>query len=141
MADYGCEYSSTDDMVVFPNCSFGTKGAKAVTINISYGNTDTTAIGIFIDNPLGNPAATFKISNTGGWTKDKAKEFTTDVKVPAGNHTVFVRFMDNTGSFTYVKFTECDTVQATTTATTTTTTKTSAATPDIIVLPIVAATA
>lgn len=134
MADYGCGYSSTDDMVVFPNCNFGTKGAKAVTINFSYANDDTTKIAIFIDNPLGTPAATFDIGNTGGWTKDKAKEFTKDIKVPAGNHTVFVRFMDKSGSFTHVKFTEGDTVQ-----TTTTTPKTSASTPDLIMLPIAAA--
>jgi hypothetical protein len=131
MADYGCGYSSTDDMVVFPNCNFGTKGAKAVTINFSYANNDYTTIGIFIDNPLGEPSATFKITNTGGWTKDKAKEFTTDINVPAGNHTVFVRFMDNTGSFTHVRFTEGDKVQTPVGA--------SASTPDLIALPITAA--
>ncbi len=135
----GVGYSSKDDLVVFPNCDFGKKGAKKVTINFAYNKADTTAqIGIFIDNPYKDaPDATITVKPTGGWDLTKAQPFSADISVGAGIHTVFVRFMDgNSGSFGNVVFTEGDkdlTVAAATTK--------AATTPDLVVLPIAAAVA
>ena len=137
MDDYGVGYSSQDDMIVFPNCNFGKTGAKQITIDFAYGNADSHAtLGIFIDKPYGTPVATMECGSTGGWDLTKAKPFTADLdatKVGAGSHTVFIRFMtEKSGSFNVVKFTPGDTDLTKTAA---------AATPDLVVVPVLAAVA
>ncbi|MBQ8509551.1 MAG: carbohydrate-binding protein [Clostridia bacterium] len=109
--NHGCGYSYQDDMIVYSNVDFGSKGAKKVTISYANGGDAAATLGIFIDDPLGEPAATISAGSTGGWTLDKAKDFTADIEVPNGKHTVIVKWLTTvSGSFTTVKFTESDTV-------------------------------
>ena len=137
MDKYGVGYSSMDDMVVFPNCNFGKTGAKQIAVDFSFGAADGHAtLGIFIDDPYGTPVATLECGNTGGWEIKDAKTFTADLdpaKVGAGSHTVFVRFMtEKSGSFNVVKFVPGDKEL---------TKPSAAATPDFIVVPVIAAVA
>lgn len=134
----GVGYSSKDDMIVFPNCNFGKTGASKFEIDFAYGATDGShaTLGIFIDKPYGTPIATLECDTTGGWGLDKVKTFTADLKpedVGAGSHTVFIRFMtEKSGSFNVVRFVAGDKDI----------TKTAAvATPDLILVPALAAVA
>lgn len=145
---YGCGYSSLDDMVVFPNCDFGAKGAKSFAIFFSYGGTDgsKTKIDVYIDNPYGTPACSFDIGTTGGYKIENAKLFSADCKVAPGAHTVFVRFAnEKSGSFSYCSFVEGDAVPVTTAKAAATTAKAAssttkaAQTADFVVVPVIAA--
>lgn len=139
MDAYGVGYSSLDDMIIFPNCNFGKTGAKEISIDFSYGNNDNShaTLGIFIDNPYGTPVATLECGYSGGWELTKAKTFTAALdaaKVGAGSHTVIIRFMtEKSGSFNNVKFTAGDKDL--------TQTSSAAATPDLILVPVVTAVA
>ena len=133
----GVGYSSLDDMIVFPNCNFGKTGAKKFEIDFAFGATDGNAtLGIFIDKPYGTPVATVECGPTGGWGLDKTKTFSAELdpeKVGAGAHTVFVRFMtEKSGSFNVVRFVAGDKDITKTAA---------AATPDLVVVPVLAAVA
>ena len=59
-----------------------------------------------MDSTDGEPAAKLNIGYTGGWESTYAKEFTTDIEVPAGKHTIIVEFLDETGSFNYIRCNE-----------------------------------
>ena len=109
---HGIGYSNQGDMVVYPNVDFGKKGAKSFTINFANGDAAKNCpLELYIDDPLGEPAAKFEAKPSGGWTVDKAAPVTVDCKVPNGVHTVIVKFATNqSGSFTTVKFAEADSV-------------------------------
>ena len=109
MEAYGCGNGAKGDMVQFKNLDFGKNGAKEMTIFFSYGGEKETTIAAHLDSKDAAPFATFTITNTGGWDKTKAKEFTKAVKVPAGIHDVFVEFTnEESGSFSYIRFAEAD---------------------------------
>lgn len=109
MEAYGCGYGAEGDMVQFKNIDFGKNGAKEMTLSVSYGDEGTTTLAAYLDDPKSAPIATYSVTNTGGWDKTAAKEFTTAVKVPGGVHDVYVQFTnDQSGSFSYIRFTEAD---------------------------------
>ena len=109
MEAYGCGYGTQGDAVQFKNVDFGTNGAKEMTISFSYGGEGTSTIAARLDDRKAAPFATFAITNTGGWDKKAAKEFTTTVSVPGGVHDVFVEFTnEESGSFSYIRFAEAD---------------------------------
>jgi hypothetical protein len=116
MEAYGCGNGAMGDAVQFKNLDFGENGAKEMTIFFSYGGENTTTVAAKLDSLSAEPFATFAISNTGGWDKTKAKEFTANVSVPGGVHDVFVEFTnEESGSFSYIRFTEADAPIETTT--------------------------
>lgn len=107
MEAYGVGYSSKGDQVWFEDLDFGANGADKITINFSFGANDkSTNIAFFVDSTDGEPAAKLNIGYTGGWESTYAKEFTTDIEVPAGKHTIIVEFLDETGSFNYIRCNE-----------------------------------
>ena len=103
----GCGWSAEGDMVQFKNIDFGKNGAKEMTISFSYDGEATSTLAAYLDNPKGQPFATFATTSTGGWDIAHAKEFTTAVKVPGGVHDVYVKFTNaESGSFSYIRFAE-----------------------------------
>ena len=107
MEAYGVGYSAKGDQVWFEDLDFGANGADKITINFSFGANDkSTNIAFFVDSTDGEPAAKLNIGYTGGWESTYAKEFTTDIEVPAGKHTIIVEFLDETGSFNYIRCNE-----------------------------------
>ncbi len=141
--DYGCGNGAMGDAVQFKNIDFGKNGAKEMVLSFSYGGDKTTTVAVKLDALDAEPIATYAITNTGGWEKTKAKEFTTAVKIPGGIHDVFVQFTnEESGSFSYIRFVEADApVAGATTTTTTTTAPTAPATADMGVIASVAAIA
>lgn len=138
--DYGCGNGAMGDAVQFKNIDFGKNGAKEMVLSFSYGGDKTTTVAVKLDALDAEPIATYAITNTGGWEKTKAKEFTTAVKIPGGIHDVFVQFTnEESGSFSYIRFVEADAPVAG--ATTTTTAPTAPATADMGVIASVAAIA
>ncbi len=109
MEQYGCGNGAMGDSVEFKNVDFGKNGAKEMVLSFSYGGENTSTVAVKLDDPKSAPIATYAITNTGGWDKTKAKEFTTSVKVPGGIHNVFVEFTnEESGSFSYIRFVEAD---------------------------------
>jgi hypothetical protein len=108
----GIGYADMGDMVVYPNVDFGKKGAKSVTITFANGDAAKNCpLEVYIDDPLGEPAAKLECKPSGGWTLAKAAPTTADIKVPNGVHTVIVKYAsDQSGSFTTMKFAEADEV-------------------------------
>lgn len=132
MEAYGVGYSSKGDQVIFEDIDFGNNGANRMYINFSYGNeSNSTNIAVFIDKRGDIPAATFNIGYTGGWESKFAKEFTAEISVPAGRHDIIVEFLDETGSFNYIRFDEAPAAEV----------KQSAKTADPIALTIASAAA
>ena len=120
MEAYGCGNGAMGDSVEFKNVDFGKNGAKEMTISFSYGGENTTTVAVMVDDQESAPVATFAITNTGGWDKKAAKEFTTPIKVPGGVHDIFVEFTnEESGSFSYIRFAEADAPVAGTPAATT----------------------
>ena len=121
MEAYGCGYGAEGDMVQFKNIDFGKTGAKEMTLSVSYGGEGTTTLSAYLDDPKSTPIANFSVTNTGGWDKKAAKEFTSAVSVAGGVHDVYVKFTnDQSGSFSYLRFAEADAPVATTGTTGTT---------------------
>ena len=109
MEAYGCGNGAMGDAVQFKNIDFGKNGAKEMVLSFSYGGESTTTVAVKLDSLDAAPVATYAITNTGGWDKTKAKEFTTNVKIPGGVHDVFVQFTnEESGSFSYIRFVEAD---------------------------------
>lgn len=109
MEAYGCGNGAMGDAVQFKNVDFGKNGAKEMVLSFSYGGEKTSTVAVMIDKLDSTPVATYAITNTGGWDKTKAKEFSTAVKIPGGVHDVFVQFTnEESGSFSYIRFTEAD---------------------------------
>ncbi len=122
MEAYGCGNGAMGDAVQFKNIDFGKNGAKQMVLSFSYGGESTSTVAVKLDKQDSAPIATYAITNTGGWDKTKAKEFTTNVKIPGGVHDVFVEFTnEESGSFSYIRFVEADAPVATTTPATGTT--------------------
>ena len=116
---YGCGYSSQNDIVYFEGIDFGANGAKALTIKFGFGKEDgeTTTLAVIIDDPASAPVGTFEIGFTGGWGIDTAGDVTTDVAIPGGVHTVYIKFTnEQSGSLSSMIFTEADPAPAETEA-------------------------
>lgn len=109
MDAYGVGYSSLNDMVVFNDVDFGDNGASSAKIHFGYGNSDgsVTTLAFYIDNPDGAPALEAEIGYTGGWDIASSGWVDIDFAVPAGIHTIYVKFTnEKSGSLSEISFYE-----------------------------------
>jgi len=106
---YGIGYTSPGTICEFPDLDFGANGASQFTVGIGFSGTDSAAIEIMIDDPASAPVGRVDITDTGGWDDQNQKDFTADVSIPGGVHTVYVKWSeqaDASGSLYSVLFTE-----------------------------------
>ena len=107
---YGCGNSSQNDCVVFKDVDFGANGADQISMLFGYGKDDgtLTTLSVALDEET-NLIGEFAIAYTGGWEIANATWVYTPVEIPAGVHTVYIRFTSaNSGSFSQVAFAEAD---------------------------------
>lgn len=105
--DYGIGYTWINDYAYFENLDFGANGADKATIGFTYGNdTPDCIIELYLDAPDGTLLGTYTIGNTGGFSSEFIKDFTIDVEIPSGVHTVYVKWTNDTGSLFYIQFNE-----------------------------------
>lgn len=117
---YGIGNTEPGDYVVFRSIDFGTTGASKATIRYSFLVTDYSPLPctmeLYIDSVTGTPAATFEIEDTGHWIEDAAMNFSSNCKISAGVHDVYIKWKNNTGSFFGVSFTKASGSGTTTTS-------------------------
>ncbi len=107
---YGCGNSSQNDCVVFRDVDFGANGAKAINLLFGFGLDDgsVTTLSVAVDSE-DNVVGNFEIGFTGGWEIANASWVQTEAAIPAGVHTVYIRFTnEKSGSFSQVSFVEGD---------------------------------
>ena len=105
--DFGIGNTWIDDVAEFKDVDFGSKGASKATINMSFGLEDqSTTIEMYIDSLDSKPVATYECGYTGGWNTASGKDFTADVQIPSGTHTVYVKWVNETGSLFGIEFEE-----------------------------------
>jgi hypothetical protein len=101
----GCTWIG--DMVELDDIDFGSVGASAITINFTNGDPQVSKIGLIIDDPKSEPVAIIECTQTAGWDKTKAKDFTAKIEKPiTGKHTVYIKWINRSGSLFAVTFTE-----------------------------------
>ena len=107
---YGIGNTEPGDYVVFRGIDFGTTGASKATIRYSFLVTDYSPLPctmeLYIDSVTGTPAATFEIEDTGHWIEDAAMNFSSNCKISAGVHEVYIKWKNNTGGLFGVSFTK-----------------------------------
>ena len=111
MEEYGCGYSSTNDVVGFEDLDFGANGADAMTMRFGFGKEDgsTTTVDIMLDDPDSAAIASAEIGYTGAWTIAGSGYITVPVEIPAGVHSVYVKFTnDQSGSLSEAYFAEAE---------------------------------
>lgn len=105
--DYGIGYTWINDYAYFDDLDFGINGADKATIGFTYGNdTPECIIELYLDAPDGTLLGTYTIGNTGGFSSEFIEDFTIDVDIPSGIHTVYVKWTNDTGSLFYIQFNE-----------------------------------
>ncbi|MBQ8642584.1 MAG: carbohydrate-binding protein [Clostridia bacterium] len=111
MEEYGCGYSSTNDVVGFEDVDFGANGADAMVVRFGYGNDDAsvTTLDVMLDDPDGAPIAQMEVGYTGAWTIAGSGYITVPVEIPAGVHSVYLKFTNTkSGSVSEVYFAEAE---------------------------------
>ncbi len=111
MEEYGCGYSSTNDVVGFEDVDFGANGADAVTVRFGYGNDNNTVttLDVMIDDPNGAAVAKLNVGYTGAWTIAGSGYITIPVEIPAGVHSVYFKFTNElSGSLSEAYFSEAE---------------------------------
>ena len=111
MEEYGCGYSSTNDVVGFEDIDFGANGADAMSVRFGYGNDNgsVTTLDVMLDDPDSAPIAKMEVGYTGAWTIAGSGFITLPVEIPAGVHSVYFKFTnDLSGSISEVHFTEAE---------------------------------
>ena len=111
MEEYGCGYSSTNDVVGFEDVDFGANGADAVTVRFGYGNDNNTVttLDVMIDDPNGAAVAKMNVGYTGAWTIAGSGYITIPVEIPAGVHSVYFKFTNElSGSLSEAYFSEAE---------------------------------
>ncbi len=111
MEEYGCGYSSTNDVVGFEDVDFGANGADAVTVRFGYGNDNNTVttLDVMIDDPASAAVAKLNVGYTGAWTIDGSGYITVPVEIPAGVHSVYFKFTNElSGSLSEAYFAEAE---------------------------------
>lgn len=129
IAPYGIGYTAKDDYVEFKDLDFGTTGASTATIGFAFGTEGgSSTLLMYLDDINSKPIATFKTGFSGGWDDKSIKDYPQPVSIPAGKHTVFVKWTDATGSLHTINFTPGTGAAAATTTTTPAATTTTPAT-------------
>ncbi|MCL2519136.1 MAG: hypothetical protein FWF15_11285 [Oscillospiraceae bacterium] len=115
---YGIGYGHKFSTIYIENLDFGANGADKVTVLLTNAATeDVGSLNVYLDvNPIkdknAQPIATTVCGTTDGFEKDYAKDFTMDVNIPGGTHTVYFMFTSNVvGSFFGVEFNEAPAVE------------------------------
>lgn len=110
MDAYGCGYSTKGDLVIFEDVDFGDNGADFMTVRFGYGNDNGTVtnVALMLDDPDSDPVATMSIGWTGGWEIEPSGYISVPVDIEGGVHSLYFKFLDETGSLSYVYFAEAD---------------------------------
>lgn len=108
MDAYGCGYSTKGDLVIFSDVDFGDNGADFMTVRFGYGNDNGTVtnVALMLDDPDSDPVATMSIGYTGGWEIEPSGYISVPVDIAGGVHDLYFKFLDETGSLSYVYFAE-----------------------------------
>jgi hypothetical protein len=114
LAPYGIGYGHKFGTQYIENLDFGANGANKVTIGLTYPDADVPygGLGIYLDvNPVKDKNAKALATITGvltdGFEEDYAIDYTVDVDIPGGVHTVYFMYLGlEVGSFFSVVFTE-----------------------------------
>ena len=115
--NFGIGNTDPGDVAEFTDLDFGKNGAKSATIGFAFGNEGSSSlIEMYVDSLDSKPAATFDCGYTGGWDTASIQDFTADVSIPAGVHTIYFKWTNATGSLHNVVFTQADAAVTTPTA-------------------------
>lgn len=101
---FGIANTSAGDVVRFDEVDFGASGAKSAVVGFAYGEKSEVTIELYVDSMENTPAAVYKIGNTGGWDADHTKDFVQPATISKGTHTIFLKWVDGTGSLHYIRF-------------------------------------
>ncbi|MCL2487772.1 MAG: glycoside hydrolase N-terminal domain-containing protein [Oscillospiraceae bacterium] len=84
-----------NDWVRYDNVQFLT-GTNTITLSCAHPNASATTVTVFIDpannSPTSGAVATASVVSTGGWQTYQAQSFTLNTTVPAGSHSIYLRF-------------------------------------------------
>jgi len=114
LAPYGIGYGHKFGTQYIENLDFGANGADKVTISLTWPDADVEygGLGIYLNvNPVkdknAQPLAVINGVFTDGFDEDAAKDYTVDVSIPGGVHTVYFMYLGmDVGSFFSVVFNE-----------------------------------
>lgn len=106
--NYGIGYTWIGDFAYFEDLDFGPNGADKMTIGYTYGTDDPKEciLEVYLDSTTGTKIGTYYISNVGGYSEEFKQDFTIDVDIPGGIHTVYIKWTNTTGSLFHVQFNE-----------------------------------
>jgi len=109
---YGIGYGHERGVVYIENLDFGANGANKVTVQLTNTTEPFGGLGIYIDaNPIkdanAKPLAVIKDVLTDGYEDVNALDYTVDINIPGGVHTVYFMYLGpNVGSLFSVVFGE-----------------------------------
>ncbi|MCL2814827.1 MAG: hypothetical protein FWD23_09530 [Oscillospiraceae bacterium] len=114
LSPYGIGYGHKFGTQYIENLDFGANGANKVTVALTYPDAEVPfgGLAIYLDvNPIkdksAKPIGTITGVLTDGFEEDYAKDYSVDVDIPGGVHTVYFMYMElEVGSFFSVEFTE-----------------------------------
>ena len=127
---YGIGNTAKDDVAAFTDLDFGDTGASTATMGFAFGTEGgSSTLLMYLDDLNSTPIATFVTTYSGGWGTANIKDYTQNVKIPKGKHTVYVKWTNATGSLHTLVFGAGTATAAATTAAPAASTTTKAAAP------------
>jgi len=112
LAPYGIGYGHEKSVIYIENLDFGANGADKVTVALTNANEPFDGLGVYLDvNPVkdknAKSIAVIKDVLTDGFEEDNAIDYTVDVNIPGGTHTVYFMYLGKqVGSLFSVQFNE-----------------------------------
>ena len=109
---YGIGYGHERGTIYIENLDFGANGADKVTVELTNTVEPFSGLGIYLDtNPVkdsgAQPIAVINDVLTDGFEEGDAKDYTVDLAIPGGIHTVYFMYLGmDVGSFFSVQFNE-----------------------------------
>ena len=106
---FGIGYTFIDDMVVFRDLNFGPNGAEQMTVYFGYQSDDppSSLLKIYVDDYNLPEVAEIRCTSTGGYDESNQKDFVFNCIVPPGNHTIYVKYAEeSSGSLYAITFKE-----------------------------------
>ena len=101
---FGIGNTFEGDVVRFDDVDFSTEGANIAILGFACGKETQSLIELYVDSVDTSPVATFTLEYTGGWDSQSVKPFEQPVNIAAGKHTVYIKWINDTGSLHYIKF-------------------------------------